>query len=561
MKNSILLALALAVVSLALYGRTVTYDLVWDDPFLIDRLEKLVSSGGPQEIFTSDFRMRDPLGYYRPVTNLSLYIDGKVFGGSSSGYHLTNVLLNAAATVALFLFLFGASSSLPAAFFAALLFALHPVHVESVAFVSGRTDLLAGLFVFLTSAAWAFSRRQGPGRIALTAAGCLCFLCALLSKETALMLPPALLGLAFVVKDPGQARTGWVWRREIPWVAGLSAALLLYGALRLVVAGVGLGAKGLGSGDSGAVGGQLQPAVFKLLAYVKLMMFPVGLSAWYTKEQIVPSLLSFAALAAVTALLLWVARQYSAQWPLWAAGWFLLFLFPSLVVSRGTVVADRYLYLPSASLCFLAGLALAGLMQRGRKRHAAALAGAAALLFVFQSAARTPVWKSDLALFSNIVTVSPGSVQAHGNLGYLLHKDGRPEEAVAEYRKALSLNSNLPRTYFDLGEAYFSLGQWARAAESFAMAARFPRSRAIDYRQLYRRWGAASARMERWDEAAAAYERALRVNPGAADLHAALGQALARLGRTGEARKELLQALRIDPRHRKARQELELLAR
>lgn len=253
------LLLALAV--LAVYGQTLGFSLVWDDPLILDHLADHARSG---TLLSADYGYLShlPIGYWRPLHVLSLWLDRAIGGGDPWAFRAGSLLLYLASV--LILHRFALALLRPGgAFLAALLFAVWPTHTESLGMVTNRHDLLASVFLLLSLLAWERSRRQGAPGWALPAGGA-AFLFAALSKESALVLPGALLLWDLILPAPGGASGGAVrgwWRRNrgwLPWWAGAGAASLL---LRLALFGPAFGTQ---AGYPHAGGGPRRRAAWPL---------------------------------------------------------------------------------------------------------------------------------------------------------------------------------------------------------------------------------------------------------------------------------------------------------
>jgi hypothetical protein len=293
------------------------------------------------------------------------------------------------------------------------------VHTESVAFVSGRTDLLACFFVLLSAICWVVSRRGSVRRaLRVTVAGGLFFALACLAKETAIVLPVAL--LLWDTADgtiAGSDSPGWL-KRNRGWLLAWGAALAVVLALRLGMAGIPLGARGEGAGFRHSIPLLSMPSLIPLmwLDYFRLLLIPWPLQAYYTAAQMGSGVSVAAGSAAVLGLILAAVGGSSRRAGLLGLSWIAVFLIPvsGLVPLRGAIIAERFLYLPSVGMALTAGFLLARLARRASTKWlawalAALLAAAGASLCVKREA----VWQDSLSLSLDLVKSLPGLAPSH----------------------------------------------------------------------------------------------------------------------------------------------------
>ncbi|MCU0254665.1 MAG: tetratricopeptide repeat protein [Acidobacteria bacterium] len=508
-------ALAIGLLAVVSFALTLGFDLVWDDPLLLEWTRSCFREGGLTGVLAAPFQLKPeaPLGYYRPVVMLSLLVDDLAGGGAPLLFHLTNVLLHGAASVLVLLLLSALGAGRWPAAAGAALFAVHPVHVESVAFVSGRTDLLAAVFALAAALLWVRDRGGPPQRGLLRCgAGLAAYALACLSKEVAFPLPFVL--AAWDLALPRPARDGWRSAR-LAW--GFGAAAVIAGALvlRTVVAGEPLPVFGQAPEASPAVGGRFTLLPGVLLTALRLLVAPWPLNAYYTADQVAlggSGALGAAGLVAAIALLatwavLSTPRFGRAGWL--SAAWTIVFLLPGagLIAHGGAAIAERFLYLPSVGLALLA-LGLEGLAPRAR-RAGLAIACAAVALFFSLTIARQGVWRSEEALFSSLIRSSPRCVEGYLGLAHVHSRAGRHGDAIGLLRRALELDPRLARARLKLGMEYGSIG--------------------------------------RHDEAIASLREAIALEPGYPESHATLGLTYLLAGRPAEARAALARAVELRP--------------
>ncbi len=421
--------------SLALYAKTVAFGFLptWDDGFYVLHNSQIqdLSLENLAKIFSSTFK-----GSYHPLPLLSYALEHAVWGLAPGGYHATNAFLHALDTCLVWLLLARLTGRSGLALFAATVFAVHPVNVENVAWVSERKTLLAAGFGLASLLVYLHHLESGRRRQYAAALGL--YLLALLSKATFIVLPLVLL-LHALLLDKARHR----WRRSLPFFAAtvvvLAVTLRAFAAESMFEAG---------SLQPSVLFGSVYPTMLPVFwKYVGLLAFPAGLSGFYDT----PLHQSFASLPVLIALVGWVAvfvlvlRRGSPQLRFWFL-WFWIWLLPASNLIPGLVYyADRYLYLPGIGAYVLLGMAgsrlarssLAARWSPGQRRRALAAAGAM-LVAAYAGVAflRMEVWRDELTFWEDTVEKSPGMYKAHLNLGVAYETNGRLTEAEREYLAA-----------------------------------------------------------------------------------------------------------------------------
>ena len=492
--------LLLATLVAASLGVSLRGGFVWDDgPLIVDnrRVQDPAEMG---KILTDSFwetgdrhdRFRS---FFRPLVSLSYAADHALWGLDPVGFHLTNLLLHFVCCLLVYRIALGERLPSWAALAGAGLFAVHPVHVESVAWISGRTDLLCGLFFLAAFAAHRRAEGSGPASPVRVLSLSL-YALALFSKEMAATLPVLVFADRWIARRGEPDRFRGAWRACWPYLVVLAAYLV---ARQWVLGAPGPGLFSLSAASWAAT------AVFVFARYTILLLLPVGLDAHYPYSPLEsladPLFLVSGAIlvvAAAAGLLLWRRSPRAAFWLLWI----FLGLTPVLTLGRfgDVLMADRFLYIPSAGLALSVALAAAWL-RRGAIPAAAwkavACAGlVAGLLLAGASWRRSLVWRDDLTLFRDMARTSPESALVRNNLGLALYHRGEFAGAVAEFRLATRL-----------GDRY--------ALAHNNLAAALERNGALE-------------------EALVEYRRALEIAPGLFEASANVGNLMVRLGHRGE---------------------------
>jgi tetratricopeptide (TPR) repeat protein len=466
------------------------------------------------------------MGHYHPLTWLSLALDHAVWGLDPRGYHLTNLLLHAANAVLFYgVALRVLERRLWGAALAALLFAVHPLRVESVAWISERRDLLSGLFYLLSVWAYLRAAQEGPRRKWL-AVSLAAFAAGLLSKVIVVSLPAALVALDVCILRRR------AWREKIPYLALAVAGA--WAALAMQPAGV----RGFAGHVTAEPGLRAGLSLYGLAFYVWKTLLPVGLSPQYVMApEISPwnwrIWASGVAVAGVTVAAL--VRRWPAGLAVWAVYGVSLAPVLSLIrVDPQQYVADHHTYLATLGFALIGG---AGLERR--RAAGVAVAGVLAAL----SFRQTQVWRDSLTLWTHAVDASPYSATSHNNLGEALAAAGRTPEAVPHFRRAIELQPRHANAYYNLGQALQRQGQLPEAAAEFRRAIELEPGFAAAHNDLANCY----AGLGRLDDAIEHYRAALRQQPGFADAHYNLGNVLQGRREFEPAIGHYREALRLNP--------------
>jgi tetratricopeptide (TPR) repeat protein len=518
---------------------------------------------------------------WHPLTWLSHMLDCQLYGLQPAGHHMTSVLLHVANAVLLFLLLRRLTGALWRSAIVAAMFALHPLRVESVAWVSERKDVLSSFFWMLTVVAYIryaeeFKVQCSKFKVFYVLALAL-FALALMSKPMAVTLPFVLLLLDYWPLGRLQFGPKLSWRpvvEKIPFFV-LSAASSLVTFLVQDRAGA------VASAARFPLGVRLANIPVAYTRYLTRNFWPADLAAYYPyvgwpAGEIIAAL---ALLAAVTGLALWQARK--APYLVVGWFWFLGMLIPTIgiVQAGGQSLADRYTYLPCIGLWIMVVWGLHDLSsERPRLREAmTTAAGLALALFAMLAWAHTAVYKDSGTLWEATLRSYPDCLPAHNNLSRWLMDEGKWDDALDHCHKALAILPNDPTAHDDLSRIFLHQGKVDEAiAEGLKSIQSQPRSE-VNRQTLARAYlqkgdfsaAAASLReainidpsaSEAWcnlgyallrqaqvPEAATAYAKALELNPDYALAHNDLGNILLRQGRLDEAMEQFQRAVELAP--------------
>ena len=531
-----LLAAILAVLVLASYFPAILGDFVWDD-VIFTTSEAVREWSGLRTIWLSPDGIEGE-GHYWPVTYTSFWLEHKLWGFSPLGFHAVNVLLHLANCLLLWYLM--RRLAVPGAWLVAAVFAVHPVHVESVAWVIERKDLLSGLF-YLTAALTWMRYTAEPQRcrhlLALTL-----FAAALLSKSVAVTLPAAL--LIWHIWKHGRPKADLLWKL-VPLsvlALGITAADLAFYRGREVV-----------SFDYSLVERALL-AARALWFYVAKLAWPTDLAVIYPLWEVsATDVIAWLCLAAACAslALLWILRHRISSGPLAGALYFAITLSPVLgFVDYGymkfSFVADRYQYLACIGLIAPAvGIAARGLGRLGRASTLGGRGLAAAVLAVLAwlTWQQSGIYTDRITYFTHIIGLNPEARHAHYNLSAALGQAGRYKESLAAGLVAEKQTPGFPGIHANLGSALARLDRFDEAEKQFTRALELEPS---NEHALYE-MAESLRRQGRYKESIDYYSTLLEHQPGHATGQVGLGNALIELGRYEEALQAMTKALELRP--------------
>ncbi|MDX2169212.1 MAG: DUF1736 domain-containing protein [Deltaproteobacteria bacterium] len=456
-------AILVAMLAVLPYLNGLDGDFVFDDVGVI-RDNPQIQRDAPLAVFATTY---EPGALYRPLTMLTYIANARLDRGAR-GFHAVNIALHLAVSLLVLALARRLLAAPWAAFAAAALFAVHPIHSEAVTGIVGRAELLAALGGLATLLAFARALdARGGARRAWYAGSLVAFALALLAKESAFTV----IGLVAVVHWRLAPRDRLV--RRLAALAPFVAVGLAYLGLRLLV----VGSLGLPV-PPGALDNPLahtdaptrwRTALIVLWDYLSLLTAPLRLSADYSLAAVpvatdwntraIAALLLLAGLAGGALLAVRRAPELAVAAAFIAIP---LALTANLVFPIGTIKAERLLYLPSVGWCLAAGWLLAALAaQRARLAHA--LLATLLLLFAARTLVRNADWHDELTLYAATVAAVPASAKAHHNYAVALERHAETEAAIVHYRRALDLYPPYAAAAFGIGRAYALRGDEAAA--------------------------------------------------------------------------------------------------
>jgi Flp pilus assembly protein TadD len=494
---------------------------------------------------------------WHPLTWLSHMLDVQLYGLSGGAHHAVNVLLHAASAALLFGVLRRMTGAAWRSAFVAGAFALHPIHVESVAWVAERKDVLSAFFWMSTL--WAYSSYVRGPRGSRYALVMILFALGLMAKPMVVTLPFALLLLDFWPLKRIERGEGWLRplgrlvREKLPLFAMSAASSVITYVVQqrggTVASGVRL-----------PLAGRIANAVVSYIAYLEKTFWPVHLAAYYPYPRAQPTgwILASALLviaASVAAILL--ARRHPYVFVGWF--WYIGTLIPAIgIVQVGTqAMADRYTYIPVIGVFIIVAWAAGDLLdvRVAWKVPTAVVASGVLAACAFATRMQVRYWESSTTLWKHALAVTIDNYAAHTYYGNALATQGDVAGAIAQYDEAIRVRPDYPEAHNNLGPALAQSGRLDDAVAQFREAIQLR----PNYADAHSNLGVALASQRKFNEAIAEYTEALRLDPEHPRARTNLGLALQATGRTADAVRELELAVQMNPNNVDARNALNSL--
>lgn len=506
MKPKTLLSLALiTIIGLAVYGNSLNGKFIWDDCYLIEDNSYIRDWSNIAKIFTKDIAAGSGIEFtsYRPLQTLTYIIDYSLWRLDVRGYHFTNILLHILAALSIYWLINILYNDRFLSLFTSLLFVTHPIHVGAVAYISGRADPLAAVFILLCIIFYIKSLHAK--NITLYILMLLCYIFALLARENSLILPALLLLYHYAFKV--EVKT----KRFLP-ILGIT---LVYILLRLTVLKTPLPHVLRPTTLL-----QRIPGVFvAITSYIRLLFLPFGLHMEYGNKLfdfshplVIPGIIIVVFLSTYA-----FRKRKVNKVAFFSILWFFIALLPvSNLYPIDAYMAEHWLYLPSIGFFLILAKALCYLYRTKKFRIFAGVFIICLLIFYsYLTIRQNNYWNKPMIFYERALRYAQDSWRMHNNLGNVYKESGHPEAAIAEYNKALEIKPDYAQAYYNLGNLYNDIKKYEEAIASYKKATEIKQNFGRAYNNLAVSYNAVG----RYKEAIDSCKEAIEINPGDAYAH------------------------------------------
>ena len=544
-----ILPIIIIFISILLYLNTLSNTFVYDDAYVITENYFINSWGNLPKLFTKDYLPFSGELSYRPVVTLTYFIDYAIWQLNPLGYHLTNVILHTINAFLFYIFIKSIFRTRTLTILATLLFLSHPLLTETANAVCYREDILASVF-FLLSFIY-FTKILVPSFQAGTPTqqtntkfvlyyiiSCGSYCLALFSKEMAITLPILLVIFDLLFSSQNKMKPPSTLMKIKMWFvfySGYIAVTIFYLFVRFVL-----------FKNTFKIIDVYPTNIFTMTkvvaSYLKLLFIPINLNADYYVPDIRGISFSFtlATLFIVSALIITIRLYKKDKLMTFFGSWFFIALLPVLgIVPIGNIMAERYLYLPIAGFCGIAGYIGTNAVFREK---GVIIIGIILLSLQIGVIWRNGVWQNDTTLWFSTYQRESNSARACCNLGNTYFKNKQYEAAIQMYKKSLTLPYSYPFIHFNLGVAYEKVGLVDKAIEEYKAST----SRNNDNTLAFNNLGTVYDKQGLYDLAIEAYNNALANNPYFPLSHNNLGNTYEHVGNSEKAMAEYTTALKID---------------
>lgn len=507
-RNIFIPIILIIILGFAVYGNSLNGKFLWDDNWLVRDNAYIRSPSYFLKIFTESLGSgaAEEVSYYRPIQLVTYMIDYAVWKLDVRGYHLTNVILHILAALSIYYFINILFKDKLLSLFTSVFFIIHPIHTEAVAYISGRTDSLALIFMMLCFIFYIKSIHSENTGLYIFAL--LSYVLALLSRENSLVFPLLLLLYHYSFKK----------KVKIDKFLPILGLAFIYIALRFTLL------KTLLSSTSTITTlFQRIPGFFVAITdYARLMLLPFGLHMEYGNN--VFSFLNPRAILGVGIIVFlltsaFIARRKEQKLISFSIFWFFIALLPSSnLYPVGSYMAEHWMYLPSLGVFLISAKGLTFLYRAGNTKIPAILLSVCLLIFYSSlTFHQNNYWKEPLTFYERTLKYAPNSIKSYNNLGNLYQRLGQKEKAITAYEKAIKINPNynFGEVYNNLAVIYASLNQKEKAIDLFKKAIELNPRRP----EIYTNLGIMYVSFGKRQQAIAAFKKAIELNPNYAIAH------------------------------------------
>ncbi|MCI5118068.1 MAG: tetratricopeptide repeat protein [Candidatus Electrothrix sp. LOE1_4_5] len=563
-KRNVILGMLLICVTFSIYAKTWTHEFIgYDDDNYVTGNPYVTNGINRENLF---WAIRSThVSNWHPITWLSHMLDVEFYGMNAGGHHLTSLLFHIGNSLLLFILFSKMTGCIRRSFIVAFLFAIHPLHVESVAWVAERKDVLSTFFALL--ALWYYLRYVRCQKITSYLLMTVFFILALMSKPMVVTLPFVLLLLDYWplkrIRFGQNNPVGNIGTQRSAWQ-------LVYEKIPLIVlTGISCVVTFIVQQKGGAValpevyplGMRLANALTSYVKYLQKTVLPYDLAILYPYPKAITAGQIGGATILLAGITLFVLR-YCKRFPWLFVGWFWYIgtLLPVIGIVQAGVqsMADRYTYISLTGIFIILSW---GLTEFFRNRHYNRILLSAVTVGVFSALAiiswrQVSFWKNSISLFTHTLEVTKNNYVIHNNLGFELALLGQKKEALKQYKEAVRINPNFEQAHINYASLLFSLG---KVAESFSYYQEVLKNNPTFARTHYS-FAVQLLKTGKNESASHYFIEALRIKPDLSEAYNGLGAVMVSLGRTSEAIDLFKKAIQINPYLIEAKKNLESLS-
>jgi tetratricopeptide (TPR) repeat protein len=540
--RSFLICLALAISTFAVFYQVRSFAFINLDDQIYVYDNPNIQSGLTLDTVKWAFNIGYAVNWH-PLTWLSHSLDWQLFGNNSGAHHLTNLFFHIVNTLLLFVVLKQMTSALWQSAFVAALFALHPLHVESVAWISERKDVLSAFFLFLTI--WAYLRYVRQSKIRRYLLIVLFFTLGLMSKAMLVTLPFVLLLLDYwPLERFGKQKISCLILEKVPlFVLSAASSVITFLAQRTGGAVAQVAELGIKF--------RIYNAINSYVKYIEKMFWPSRLAVFYPHPgeniSLFFTVISAVILLIITIIVFAFAKKRRYLFTGWF--WYLGTLIPVIgIVQVGSqALADRYTYITLTGLFIIIAWGLPELLEKWRYRKIILRPVAYMVLAVLAVSTyfQTKLWEDDITLYQHTLNVTENNYSIHTFIAKSFVEHGRIDEAVLHNFQALRIKPDYADALNSLGVAYYKTARLDEAIDCYNKAVKInPRQK-----EVYSNLGMALAAKGEFDKAILLYNKALQIDPDSFNTRLNLGAALTSSGKLEQAAQEYQKILSIQPRN------------
>jgi len=518
----LIICILLAAVTLAVYWQVRHFDFVNFDDLNYITKNTHVQSGLTLEGIRWAFSTTSADYLWHPLIWLSLMLDYQLYGLHPGAYHMTNLILHILTTLLLFSLFHRMTGALWKSAFVAAFFALHPLHVESVAWIAERKDVLSAFFWMLTLYLYAYYAENPSAKKYLLVL--LAFVCALMSKPMVVTLPVVMILLDYwpLKRFESNKNNPWLWQLKEKWPLFVLSAVLV----TIIFYAPGETETLL---KTFPLSDRLANAPVAFMTYLAKTFWPYGLAILYPFNADIPAWQVLGAVLIILAMTVFTLLKIR-HLPFLLVGWFWLAITIAPVLgiiqislSTPYAMADRYHYLPSIGIAVIIAWGLPHLFAH--RNALKKILFSAGIIFIVSMSILTwkqcSRWFNTVTLFSHTLKITENNYVAHNNLGLTLYKAGRINDAILHYNKAIAIKPDYAIAYNNRGNVYSQLKRHSNALEDLNEAIRLR----PDLADAYNNRGSVYFRMQDYKKSIKDFNEAIRLKPSFSFAYQNLGLA------------------------------------